>query len=251
VPFKYHAEHRHHIPKPRYRVTNWAEYDASLRQRGSLTVWFTDAAVQAWRAEPRTTPGGQSYYSALVITTALTMGMVFGLALRQTEGLIGSVIALLGLDLAVPDHSTLSRRAKTLEVPLLRRAGSGPLHLLVGSTGLKLGGAGEWLVEKHGTYRRRSWRKLHIGVDAASGEILAVAVTRKDIDDAAMADALLDQITDPIASFTADGVYDDDRVSHAVVERHPDAAVIVPPRATAVLSASAETPRHSATAICE
>ena len=241
VPFKYHAEHRYHIPKPRYRVTNWAEYDASLRQRGSLTVWFTDEAIQAWQAEPRTTPGGQPHYSTLAITTALTMGMVFGLALRQTEGLIGSVIALLGLDLAVPDHSTLSRRAKTLEVPPLRRAGSGPLHLLVDSTGLKLGGAGEWLVEKHGTSRRRSWRKLHIGVDADSGEIVAVAVTRKDIDDAAMADALLDQITDPIASFTADGVYDDDRVSHAVVERHPDAAVIVPPRATAVLSASAET----------
>jgi IS5 family transposase len=117
--------------------------------------------------------------------------------------LIGSVIGLLGLDLAVPDHSTLSRRAKTLEVPQMRRAGTGPLHLLVDSTGLKLGGAGEWLIEKHGTSRRRSWRKLHIGVDAASGEIVAVAVTRKDIDDAAMADALLDQIADPIASFTA------------------------------------------------
>ena len=131
MPFKYHAEHRHHIPKPRYRVTNWAEYDASVRQRGSLTVWFTDEAIRGWQAEPRTTPGGQPHYSTLAISTALTMGIVFGLALRQTEGLIGSVIALLGLDLAVPDHSTLSRRAKTLEVPPLRRAGSGPLHLLV------------------------------------------------------------------------------------------------------------------------
>ena len=155
-PFKYHAEHRHRIPEARYRVTNWAEYDASLRRRGSLTVWFTDEAIQAWRAQPRTTPGGQSHYSALAISTALTMGMVFGLALRQTEGLIGSVIGLLGLDLATPDHSTLSRRAKTLELPQLRRAGAGPLHLLVDSTGLKLGGAGEWLIEKHGTTRRRS-----------------------------------------------------------------------------------------------
>ena len=83
MPFKHHAEHRHHIPKPRYRVTNWAEYDASLRRRGSLTVWFTDEAVAAWRAEPRTTPGGQPHYSALAISTALTMGMVFGLALRE------------------------------------------------------------------------------------------------------------------------------------------------------------------------
>ena len=182
LPFKYHAEHRHRIPKARYRVTNWAEYDASLRRRGSLTVWFTDEAVAAWRAEPRITPGGQSHYSALAISTALTMGIVFGLALRQTEGLIGSVIGLLGLDLAVPDHSTLSRRAKTLEVPRLTRAGAGPLHLLVDSTGLKLRGAGAWLIEKLGTSRRRSWRKLHIGVDADNGEIFAVAVTRKDID---------------------------------------------------------------------
>jgi Transposase DDE domain len=241
VPFKHHAEHRHHIPKPRYRVTNRAEYDAALKRRGSLTVWFTDEAVAAWRAEPRTTPGGQPHYSALAIATALTMRTVFRLGLRQTEGLVGSVIGLLGLDLVVPNYSTLSRRAKTLEVTPLRRTSSGPLHLLVDSTGLKPGGAGEWLVEKHGTSRRRSWRKLHIGVDAESGEIVAVEVTRKDIDDAAMADALLDQIADPIASFTADGTYDQDRVYQAVAEHDPDAAVIVPPRAGAVASASAET----------
>jgi hypothetical protein len=241
VPFKHHAEHRHHIPKSRYRVTNWAEYNAALKRRGSLTVWFTDEAVAVWRAEPRTTPGGQPHYSNLAITTALTMRVVFGLALRQTEGLIGSVIELLGLDLPVPDYSTLSRRAKTLEVPPLRRTGAGPLRLLVDSTGLKLCGAGEWLVERHGTSRRRSWRKLHIGVDADSGEIVAIAVTRKDIEDAAMADALLDQIAEPIASFTADGAYDQDQVSQAVAVRHPDTAVIVPPRAGAVASASAET----------
>jgi hypothetical protein len=203
VPFKYHAEHRHHIPRPRYRVTNRPEYEAALRQRGSLTVWFTDEAIAAWRAEPRTTPGGQPHYSALAITTALTMRTVFGLALRQTEGLIGSVIDLLGLALAVPDHSTLSRRSKTLEVPPLRRLAAGPLHLLVDSTGLKLGGAGEWLVEKHGMSRRRSWRKLHIGIDGESGEIVAIELTKKESDDGARTAALLDQLTDPLASFTA------------------------------------------------
>ena len=241
MPFKHHAEHRHHIPKPRYRVTNWPEYDAALRRRGSLTVWFTGDAIAAWRAEPRITPGGQPYYSALAITTALIMRAVFHLALRQTEGLIGSVITLLGLALTVPDHSTMSRRGKTLVLPPLRRSETGPLHLIVDSTGLKLGGAGEWLVEKHGTSRRRSWRKLHIGIDAGSGEIVAIELTEKDVDDAARTGALLDQVSDPIASFTADGAYDQDRVYEAVAERHPDAAVIVPPRSTATLSASAGT----------
>ena len=103
VPFKANAERRHHIPKQRHRVTNSAAYDAALQQRGSLTVWFTDAAIAAWSAEPRTTRGGQPRYSALAITVALTLRAVFRLALRQTEGLIGSIIALLGLDLAVPD----------------------------------------------------------------------------------------------------------------------------------------------------
>ena len=124
MPFKANARCRHRIPKQRRRVTNWAEYDAALRQRGSLTVWFTDEAIAAWHAEPRTTPGGQPRYSALAITTALTLKAVFRLALRQTEGLIGSIIGLLGLDFPVPDHTTLSRRAATLEVPR-PRSGSG------------------------------------------------------------------------------------------------------------------------------
>jgi Transposase DDE domain len=208
-----------------------------LRRRGSLTVWITDEAIAAWRAEPRTTPGGQPYYSALAITTALTLRAIFHLALRQTEGLIGSVITLLGLALTVPDHSTMCRRSKTMVLPPLRRSETGPLHLLVDSTGLKLGGAGEWLVEKHGTSRRRSWRKLHIGIDAGSGEIVAIELTEKDVDDAARTGALLDQVGDPIASFTADGAYDQDRVYEAVAERHPDAAVIVPPRSTVSASA--------------
>ena len=176
MPFKANAARRHRIPKQQCRVTNWAEYDASLRQRGSLTVWFSEEAITAWQAEPRPTRGGQPQYSALVIRTALTLRAVFRLALRQTEGLIGSILRLLGLDLAVPDHSTLSRRAETLEMPRpISR--TGPVHLLVGSTGLRLCGAGEWLVEKHGTRRRRSWRKLHIGVDASTGQILSSELT--------------------------------------------------------------------------
>ena len=165
---------------------------------------------------------------------------MFRLALRQTEGLIGSILRLLGLDLAVPDHSTLSRRAETLELPRAR-CGTEPVHLLVDSTGLRLCGPGEWLIEKHGSRTRRSWRKLHIGVEAETGQILAAELTGPEIDDGAQVGPLLDQVAGPIASFTGDGAYDRDDVYGAVAERHADAAVIVPPRSSAVPSKTAET----------
>src|ERR687893_628338 len=235
MPHKYNADRRHHIPRPKRRVTNWSEYKEALRQRGSLTVWFTEDAIAAWKAAPRTTPGSQPHYSDLAITTALTLRAVFRLPLRQTEGLIGSILQLLGLDLAVPDHSTLSRRAETLEV-LRPKAGSEPVHLLVDSTGLKLCGPGEWLVEKHGSKRRRSWRKLHITTDADTGRIVALVLTDKDADDGSQVGPLLDRVDGPVASLTADGAFDRDDVYAAVAARHPEAAVVVPPRANAVPS---------------
>src|SRR5689334_10851762 len=134
MPHKANAARRHHIPRPKRRVTNWSEYDEALRQRGSLTVWFTDAALAAWKAAPRTTPGGQPCYSDLAITTALTLRAVFRLALRQSEGLIGSILQLLDLDLPVPDHTTLGRRAATVALPAPRATG-GAIQLLVDSTG--------------------------------------------------------------------------------------------------------------------
>jgi hypothetical protein len=143
MPHKYNADRRHHISRPKRRVTNWADYNEALRRRGSLTVWFTEEAIAAWKAAPRTTPGGQPHYSDLAITTALTLRAVFHLPLRQTEGLISSILQLLGFDLPVPDFSTLSRRARSLELPAQPRATGGPIHLLVDSSGLKLGGPGE------------------------------------------------------------------------------------------------------------
>src|SRR3954451_9017815 len=253
LPFKLNQDRRHHIPEQKRRVTNWREYDESLRRRGSLTVWFSDEAVEAWEAERRTSRGGQPAYSDLAILTALMFKAVFRLAYRQTEGLIGSVMRLLGLDLPVPDHTTLSRRAATLEVPRPRSGSSPdagreaePVHLLVDSTGLKLCGPGEWLIEKHGTKTRRSWRKLHLGVDANTGQIVASVLTSHDADDGAQVGPLLDQVAGPVMSFTGDGAYDQESVYASVAELHPEAAVVVPPRATAVPSQTAEstpTPR--------
>jgi hypothetical protein len=172
----------------------------------------------------------------LAIQTALTLRAVFRFALRQTEGLLGSILQLLGLDLAVPDHSTLSRRAATLEVPKPCPNSRGPIHLLVDSTGLRLWGPGEWLVEKHGTRRRRDWRKLHIGVDADTGQILASELTASDVDDGSQVKPLLDRSAAPLASFIGDGAYDQAGVYGTIASRHPEAAVIVPPRSTAVSS---------------
>ena len=251
MPFKLNQDRRHHIPEQKRKVTNWRDYDESLRRRGSLTVWFSDEAIRAWKAEPRTTRGGQRHYSPLAILTALALKAVFRLAYRQAEGLVSSVIRLLGLDLAAPDHSTLCRRAETLAVPRPKPrsdgtggdAGgdAGPVHLLVDSTGLKLYGAGEWLAEKHGAKRRRSWKKLHLGVDADTGRIVAATLTDRDEDDASQVGLLLDQVEGPVASFTGDGAYDQAGVYTDVAERHPEADVVVPPRATAVPSDTAET----------
>ena len=243
MPFKANAACRHHIPKQKRKVTNWAAYDASLSQRANLTVWFSDDAIAAWRAVPRTTRGAQQWYSPLAILTSLTLRAVFRLALRQTEGLIASIVELLGLTLAVPDHSTLSRRAKMLDVPRPRSGGGaadGPVRLLVDSTGLKLCGAGEWLLEKHGTKTRRSWRKLHIGMDANTGEIIAAELTTNDVDDPSQVERLLNQVPGPVASFTGDGAYDQDGVYRSVIDRDPGAAVVVPPRAIAALSETVE-----------
>jgi hypothetical protein len=229
LPFKSLADRRHHIPKQRHRVTNWAAYDAGLRGRGRLTMVHRGrdcalargAADHPWRAAALREFGNNE--------TALTLWAVFRLALRQTEGLIGSIIALLGLDLAIPDHSTLSRRAEILALPR-RQPDTAPVHLLVDSTGLRLCGPGEWLVKKHGSKRRRAWRKLHIGTDANTGQIVAAELTSHDIDDGSQVGPLLEQVTRPVASFTGDGAYDRDDVYSEVSERHPDAAVIVPSR---------------------
>jgi IS5 family transposase len=208
-------------------------------KRGSLTIWFSEEAVAAWQAAPRTTPGGQARYSDLAVETALILRTVFHQPLRQTEGLVGSLLELMGLDLPVPDHTTLSRRSRMLAVA--PQAASGPVHLLVDSTGVTLSGPGEWLVEKHGTQRRRAWRKLHLAVDAKTGTIVASTLTSKEVDDAAELGPLLDQVDEPLAAVIADGAYDQDRVYDAVAEHSPEAAVVVPPRSTAVLSPSAKT----------
>jgi Transposase DDE domain len=176
MPFKHHAARRHRIPQARYRVRNWRDYEAGLKRRGDLTLWLDEAAIAGWQAPQRSTPGGQAWYSDAAIELVLMLRFAFHLALRQAEGFAGSVLRLLGLDLRVPDHTTLCRRSRRFAGRRPKVAPHGPMHLVIDSTGLKLFGQGEWDAEKHGR-ARRSWRKLHIAVDADSGEIVACVLT--------------------------------------------------------------------------
>src|SRR3954470_953658 len=240
MPHKYNADRRHHIPRARYTVTNWKAYEAGLRQRGSLTIWFSEEAVAAWRAAPRTTPGGQARYSDLAIETSLILRTVFHQPLRQTEGLLGSLLGLLGLDLPVPDHTTLSRRAARLAPVLPTALPAGPVTLVIDSTGLKVFGAGDWHRDKHGVRGPRTWRKLHLAVDATSNTILAATLTTNGEGDASQVGPLLDQTTGPIAAVMADGAYDGEPGYGKVADRDAAATVVIPPRITAVVGSAAE-----------
>ena len=179
MPHKFNAARRHKFDKVQYRVINWAEYNESLRQRGDLTIWVSEEAQSVWSAPRRTSRGGQCRYSDLAIETCLMLRTAYHLGLRQTQGLMGSIGTLMGLDIRVPDYSTLSRRANGVSIAqVMRQAGSVPIHLVVDSTGLKIFGEGEWLAQKHNTKGiRRRWRKLHLGLDLASGAIGCAALT--------------------------------------------------------------------------
>ena len=199
--------------------------------------------MEAWHAPATGERGGQPIYSAIAIETGLALRLVFHQPLRQTEGMLRSIAAVLGVDIAIPDHTTLSRRGGGLTILPNRVDRDEPLHLLVDSTGLKIYGEGEWLDQKHGIRSRRRWRKLHLGVDAGTHEIVAVELTPDDVGDVSEVPELLDQIDADVASLTADGAYDGGAVYDAVAERHPEAAVIIPPRTTAVPSATTTTQR--------
>jgi Transposase DDE domain len=249
MPYKFNASRRHKFPKARYRVTNWPEYDAALVRRGGLTIWFTEEAVAAWHAPASGRRGGQPIYSDTAIETGLALRLVFHQSLRGTEGLLRSIADVLDIDIAIPDHTTLSRRGSGLVILPKTIGREEPLHLLVDSTGLKIYGEGEWLDQKRGIRSPRRWRKLHLGVDAGTHEIVAVGLTPDDVGDVSELSGLLDQIDADVTSLTADGAYDGETVYDAVADRYPEAEIIIPPRATAVPNeiTTTQRDRHIAT----
>ena len=163
-----------------YRLRNWPDYNKALVRRGSLTLWVSADALAAWHEHERSGRRGcPRTYSEAAILTMATLAEVYGLPLRATRGLLLSVVEVLGLSLSVPCYTTLCRRRQSLAVALPRRERSGSLHLVVDSTGVKVYGEGEWKVRRYGWAKRRRWRKLHLGVDEATGEVLAAAVSAK------------------------------------------------------------------------
>ena len=196
-------------PDPaRYRTTNWKSYNEALKRRGSLLIWLDKDMV--WLAPKAGRMGRPPVFSDAAIQFCLMVKVLFGLPLRQTTGMVSSILQMAGLDWPVPDFSTLSRRQKTITVEVSSRRAAGPLNLLVDSTGIKFLGDGEWLARKHGTHRRRQYRKVHLAMDTGSGDILAVEFTSSREGDSPVLPDLLDQIPpdQEIGTVTGDGAFD-------------------------------------------
>ena len=221
--------------KTKYRVTNWANYDRALVQRGDITLWISEDAIKSWTPNPSGKRGAPRKYSDQAIETALTLRLVYGLPLRQAEGFLRSLLNTMGLDLGAPDHTTLSRRSRQLNIALRRKASSKPIDLIIDSTGLSIVGQGEWAAAKHGKRGKRGWRKLHLGVNGA-GEIVAQVLTDANVDDAKTGLDLIEQVEDDIKEVIGDAAYDTSAIYDAAGARGAD--VVVPPVKGAVVSGS-------------
>jgi Transposase DDE domain len=212
-----------------YHIRNWSTYDRALVQRGSLTVWISEEALVAWAYQGPRQRGAQFEYSDQAIEAVLTLKEVFHLSNREAEGLVRSVFVLMQVSLAVPDHSTLSRRGHTVQLRLPKQA-RGPLHVVMDSSGLKVFGEGEWKVRQHGWSKRRTWRKMHLSIDVTSGEVQAAMLSTAGVSDAEMVEPMLAQIDELLARVGADGAYDKRPVYACLRARAPDAEIVIPPR---------------------
>jgi len=231
--------------KRTYRLRNWSQYNKALIQRGSLTVWISEDVLSAWHNQSRTGQRGKPiFYTDTAILCMATLEEVYGLPLRATEGLTRSVLHLLGMELEVPCYTTLCRRRRSLEVEMPRLRKSEPLHLVVDSTGIKVYGEGEWKVRQHGYTKRRTWRKLHLGVDDATLEFVSVVVSTNDFKDSQLLPDLLAQVSDELSQVSADGAYDSRNCYEAIRERKARAAIPPQKRARIWQHGNTKAERH-------
>jgi len=214
--------------KTQYRIRNWPKYNAASIGRGSLTLWVDEEAISSWRYSGPTQRGAQYQYAAAAIACVLTLRAVYHLALRAAEGLARSVVALVEVHLPVPSYSTLLRRAAEVAVALGAVPRSGPVHLVIESSGFKVYGEGEWKVRRHGWRKRRTWRKRHLAVDEATGEIVAAVASAAGVSDDEVVPDLVAQVEGEIGQVSADGASDKRRCYEALEER--GARAVIPPR---------------------
>lgn len=215
-----------------YKITNWAKYNESLVRRGDITLWFDRDVVDEWEHDNAETKVGRPFvYSDLAVESLLMLRELFRLPYRQTEGLGRALMKLLGIDVAIPHHTSLQKRAAKLKIAIDITKASGPIDVVVDSTGLKVYGEGEWKVRQHGIGKRRTWRKLHLAVNPATHAIVAQTLTENNEHDAGQVEPLLDQGPVDVETFYGDGAYDQWNVYDLLAERGID--VIIPPRKNA------------------
>lgn len=217
-----------------YRIRNWSEYNRSLKQRGSITLWISEEVLANWHpeAEGRRPRGGQVQYSDQAIRCLLMLKAVYRLPYRQTVGFGQSVMDLLGAGVRVPDYTTLCKRSVDLAVSLPTSKPEEPKHIVVDSTGLKVYGEGEWKVRQHGYSKRRTWRKLHLSVDENSHEIQALVLSEAGVDDAEAGQQLLRDTAGEIEQVSGDGSYDKAKL-YAACTRRKVKHIAIPPRRNA------------------
>lgn len=214
-----------------YKVKNWSEYNKSLVARGALTMWVTPEVLTSWQDTRPAQQGGQYVYSDLAIETLLTLKHLLKLPYRATQGFAQSLFDLLAIDLVVPDYSTLCRRTQSLSMKL-PQSNQPVRHVVIDSTGLKVYGEGEWKVRKHGYSKRRTWRKLHLSINADTHEIVADQLTTNKVDDAAAGVQMLQAIAQPLETVGADGAYDK-RKFYDECQRQGVDNIVVPPQRNA------------------
>jgi IS5 family transposase len=220
--------------KARYRVRNWAAYNRSLVQRGSITLWISEEVLANWHpsAQGMRPRGGQVRYSNQALECLLMLKAVYHLPYRQTVGLGQSLLDMLGAQVEVPDYTTLCKRSADLTVDLALHNPHTPKHIVVDSTGLKIYGEGEWKVRLHGSSKRRTWRKLHLSVDENTHEIQAVVLTEAGVDDAEAGQQLVDDTPGEIEQVSGDGSYDKVKFYEACSRRRVK-RITIPPRRNA------------------
>lgn len=218
--------------KGTYTITNWREYNESLVRRGDITFWFDEEVLDSWNHINDESKNGRPYvYSDAAIESLLVLRELFRLPYRQTEGLARSLVKLMQADLAIPDFTSLAKRASKMNVSLHVNNREGPIDVVVDSTGLKVYGEGEWKTRKHGTSKRRTWRKLHLAINPETHEIEAEVLTENSGHDADQVEPLLEQINTSVRTFHGDGAYDQWKVYASLAGRNTKA--IIPPRRNA------------------